>query len=93
MTAPEEIHWRQLLGNPYRYGICKAMLLDDGYRISTMARKKGMSKVEKPKPFIVLFDREFVIEKIKRELLSHLNPHNYNELQKIISEAWKEWKA
>ena len=52
-----------------------------------------MSKVEKPKPFIVLFDREFVIEKIKRELLSHLNPHNYNELQKIISEAWKEWKA
>ena len=92
MNAPEEIHWRLLLGNPYRYSIHKLMLNESGYRISTMARKKGMSKTEPLKPFVIVFDREFVIEKLKREVLSHLNPSSYNELQKIISEAWKEWK-
>lgn len=69
------------------------MLSETGYQVATMARVKGMSKSEPQKPFIILFDREFVVEKLKREVLSHLNPSNYNELQKIIGEAYKEWKA
>ena len=93
MQSPESIHWRLLLGNPYRYSIHKAMLSDEGYKIATMARQKGMSKTEPLKPFVIHFDREFVIEKLKRELLNHLNPANYNELQKIVGEAYKQWKV
>lgn len=93
MNAPESIHWRSLLGNPYRYSIDRAMLSEDGYNISTMGRKKGMSKSSLLIPLIVNFDREYVIEKLKREVLSHLRPESYNELQKIIGEAYKEWKA
>lgn len=93
MPEPKTIHWSELHGNKFLNGIHPDMLTPNGYDLKTMGRCVGMGKSAETVPLIVHFDETFVVEVIKRKLLETLQPTSYNDLQKIVSRAWKEWKS
>jgi hypothetical protein len=86
---PEKKHWREILGNPLIYNLHPAMLTPHGYDLLTSARHIGMGKSERKKELIIHFDEEYVIEKLKSDVLFKLQPKDYNDFQKCVSKAWK----
>jgi hypothetical protein len=86
------VQWFEVLGNPFLQGLHPRMLTDDGYTVLKLGRVRGMSKCAPPIPLKIIFHRDYVEKYLEITLLSKLKPTDYNQLQSVISGAYKIWK-
>lgn len=85
----EQVHWNTLLLNKYKYGIKLAMLLKDGYKPKMMVSIEGDRRgKENSKERIVIFDREYVIKKLIREVVIPFKVMPINEVLELVTEAY-----
>lgn len=85
------INWSKLQQQPFQVSIDPEMLSEGGFRRYQAVRLIGQSKFTSEMG-VVIYDRNYVVHWIAKRLLKHLKPRNYNELQSLISEAYKIWK-
>lgn len=83
------ISWRDVAGNQFMKKLDQIMLLPDGFSekrhvsLKKDARSGGDRKVR-----TVVFDRDYVIEKIRSDLTRPLHHMGLKEIQKLVAEAY-----
>ncbi|ARV62726.1 hypothetical protein BZZ01_32450 [Nostocales cyanobacterium HT-58-2] len=87
------VSWKEILGNPYRYGLNSQMLLPNGYKHKGMLRVVGQRKSDDKIPATVCFDEDYVVSFLIKYVFEKLLPESYNDFQKIVSKAYKVWKS
>ena len=87
------VSYSEVSGNPYLIKPNPLMLSGDGYVIVRDVTLLDAPKGEEKRPMKVMYPRQYVIAKIINDLLMPLAFQDYNELQKLISEAWKQLKS
>jgi hypothetical protein len=83
------VHWSELLGNKFRFGLCPQMLTGKGYKLKTVTIVRGESK-SNAVPVVVNFDEDYAVEYLAR-ILGQLRPRSYNDFQRIVSKAYARW--
>lgn len=93
MKQSDCTHWTALQGAKYLHLIHPAMLSDEGHIKQLDCRLIGEPKNrQSAKLRLVLFDRQYVIEKLARELGPLFEDCNYAEIQRVISQSRKHHK-
>ncbi len=86
--------WNKLFGNQFSQNISWVMLSNPGLVVK--AKHRFLGEPKSPKEFLkeseIVFDRDYVVQYIAKKIISPLQPESYNELQKILSDAWKFYK-
>ena len=86
----ELIHWSTPRpGNIFLKKIDPRMLLPDGYVLRQQIQPVGLPQGVKVWVRIK-YDRDYVVAKLKKEVIAPLNIKDYNTFQKLVSEAWKQ---
>lgn len=84
-------------GNKYMQKLHPAMFLPDGFKVLTQICLKSTGRrraSEAEKAWVhVIYDENYIIQKLIRDILEPLNPKDYNSFQAIVSKAWKIWKS
>jgi hypothetical protein len=84
-------HWKDLQGAKYFHLIHPKMLTDNGHIKALDCRLIGEPKGRAHSRLRnVLFDRQYVIEKLAREMGPLFDACEYKEIQRLISEARKQ---
>ncbi len=87
-----EIYWKEILGNPYRYGLHPQMQRSEGYRYTGMFKVIGQKAQDVPVAVTVIFDEKYVIAYLQKIILDKLLPFSYDDFQAIAHKAWKDWQ-
>jgi hypothetical protein len=84
----QEVHWKQLGGNPYIVPLDIQMFLVEGYRryMRCYLRNEPV-KLTAPTLRVVTFDIDFVTTKIEKMLLSPVGIESIEKLQELIELA------
>lgn len=86
----QEVHWKQLAGNPYVIPLDIRMFLVEGYQRRMRCYLKGDPvKLVAPTLRIVTFDIDFVATKVEKTLLSPTGIGSIEKLQELIELAQK----
>ncbi|WP_346291594.1 hypothetical protein [Sphaerothrix gracilis] len=88
----QKVKWYLVLYGYFNRAPSPEMLEDGGLWEEKLCHIQGDSRFDPKQPRAVNYDRDFVIKWLVNKLLKKLEPANYNELQKLISEAWRVWK-
>ncbi|MDJ0795808.1 MAG: hypothetical protein QNJ51_03050 [Calothrix sp. MO_167.B12] len=85
--------WDKLFGNQFNQNINWAMLVENGFKKKGRYYFLGESRPNKDdvEESEILYDREYVVQYIAKKIIEPLQPE-YNELQRIIADAWKVYK-
>lgn len=86
------MHWSDPRpGNTFLRKFDPRMLLPDGFVIRQEIQPVGTP--QGTRVWVqVKYDRDYVVQKLCREVLQPLNIKQYNTFQKLVSEAWEECK-
>ena len=87
-TLTMEIIWKKLLYNKFRFGLHPQMLSPEGYRKKIVVAVENTQREKKP--YTVVFDREYVVEYLKRTVINPLNPMDAETIIELISDATKK---
>ena len=68
------------------------MLTDKGYKLEKKDRIVGMSRFDEKIPLEVVFDKSYLVEYFERAVFSKLQITEWNQIQGILSEAWKVYR-
>lgn len=83
------MHWSDPRnGNVFLRRFDPRMLLPDGFIIKQEIQPKGVKRGIKVWVRIK-YDREYVVAKLRKEVITPLGIRDYSTFQKLISEAWK----
>ena len=85
MPDIQDITWKQLTGNKFIVGFHPSMLSDDGYRKQQRIRITGQ---DFKSMFNVIYDREYVIERIIRFVCKPLFCLGKQRIIQLIETAW-----
>lgn len=87
-AATKKFHWSEIEASGNKYGFLPeaAMLLDGGMEVIRYIKLKGEKKSEL---ITVIYDESYVIEWLRRNLTNKLKGMPWNELQRLVSTAYK----
>lgn len=85
------INWNEVQGNPGLTGLHPSMLTESGHIAMRATKIKGESKKEKI-PVQIIFDESYIHYYVITKIIRPLGITKYNDLQKIISNCWNEYK-
>ncbi|MEM8611446.1 MAG: hypothetical protein AAGF93_05460 [Cyanobacteria bacterium P01_H01_bin.105] len=87
----ETIEWHELLGNVFLTCPSKAMITDDGDTVVKKCGIKGDSKFkESHEVRVIHYGRDYVVAWLAKRFFSNFKGIKWNELQPILSEAYKK---
>ncbi|MBE9059307.1 hypothetical protein [Sphaerospermopsis sp. LEGE 08334] len=93
-----QIHWTDVLYNPYRKGLFPGLLRSDNHEIKRVfySRCKGMKKDEDDIKLEVIYDEDYLIKYLINKLFIPLQvggqANDFNMLMKVLAKAYKQFK-
>lgn len=92
MQKPKRVNWKdyQGMGNKFRRSFHSDMLTDGGH-VVLIKRKLERGSYAAYEPVEVVFDRDFVIQKLTRETILQLVASE-TDLIELVKESYKEIK-
>lgn len=84
----EEINWRLVPFDKFNQRIDFRMFQTDGLKITRNVGHKGEQKKA-----LVTYDRDYVVGFLLERFIKPAMLTDYNEIQKLVSEAWKLFKS
>lgn len=87
------IHWTALPGNKFVKKLQPAMLSPIGYVTLQSIRLVGKKRDEPRELVRVIYDREYVIERLRCEILEPLQIESLDGWQQLMLEVWMESQA
>ncbi|MBF2016293.1 MAG: hypothetical protein IGS23_14030 [Rivularia sp. T60_A2020_040] len=83
-----KVHWSQLLYNKFRFGLHPRMFDEGGYEKKIVCSIEGERRTKQP--YIVVFDKEYGLEYIRRTLISPLQPYHLETILDLVKDAQKK---
>jgi hypothetical protein len=88
--AYEQLNWKEIQGNAYVYPLSLLMLTPEGEKKIVSCYLKGQSvKHDLPVKREVLFDIDFVKEKIRKLILEPFQQESLSEVEELVNVAEK----
>ncbi|MBD1921751.1 hypothetical protein H6F77_11675 [Microcoleus sp. FACHB-831] len=87
----KEIFWEQQLGNKFLINSCPAMLNKD-FKVLRQIKLPPFFAFQEKEQVFVIYNRDYVVEKLLRDFVIPLRGVKYQELQILLSEAYKRFK-
>jgi len=88
-----KVNWKQLQSNPFLQALHPHMLTEEGLKLKKYDRIVGMSRFVEKIELEVTFDREFLMQYFERTIFQKLKVENWNQIQSLLSEAYKHYKG
>lgn len=93
IDAIPTVSYTDVSGNPYLIKPNPLMLAEKGLAIVRDVTLLDAAKGEEKRPMRIIYTRQYVLSKLINDFLMPLNFAEYNDLQKLVSEAWKQLKS
>ena len=87
----KEVHWTEVFGNPYLTSLDSRMLADEGYQVMKETKLKGHSKLMNYN-CIITYDKEYVIEYLKKKVVIPLRFSEWDDLQYLLAVVWNDYR-
>jgi hypothetical protein len=92
-TRLPEVSYKEVSGNPFLIKVNPLMLTDEGFRLTRDVTLLDAPKGEERRPMVVSYGRDYVLAKLLNDCLIPLAFQEFNDFQKLMSDAWKAYKA
>jgi hypothetical protein len=89
MNPPQVYSWKQLLGNPYRYGVSPKMLKDGGFTAWFNVKLIGEKRTTTPQNRLINFDRQYVY-KAFGAVLDYQEFTTKEQFEELFNVIWEE---
>ncbi len=89
MEMPKIYSWKQLLGNPYRYGVSPKMLKDEGFTAWFKVKLIGEKRITPPDNKLINFDKQYVYKSLGT-ILDYQEFTTKEQFEELFNVIWEE---